>query len=302
MFSKILIMLASMLPYVSFLWDVQIVSDFPGQFGFEYPEAYTRVAKELSNIFSLSFMSLVPAECAWDAREDRYYRTLVFGTTAPLVVVAMGIIFYTTKRLSIRKSTKDNKEAEMKVEELYAVMMEAFLAFSYTIFVPCSQVVLAYFNCTPELNGLASFLKVDPTTQCWTKTYSYYFSYALAMVFVYPLGIPFLYLSFLRRHRDDIDPIVPSTGRRGRMLEDAKNTHDAIAIRMENKAIKPLSFLFDAYEPEYDDVIRYSLQPPPWLFLLFVTMHFCSFIPFLTPHFFLAKTRTGTGGLSALCA
>uniref|UniRef100_A0A7S2DY13 Tyrosine-protein kinase ephrin type A/B receptor-like domain-containing protein n=1 Tax=Octactis speculum TaxID=3111310 RepID=A0A7S2DY13_9STRA len=50
----------------------QIVSDFPGQFGFEYPEAYTRVAKELSNIFSLSFMSLVPAEVCMGYERHKY--------------------------------------------------------------------------------------------------------------------------------------------------------------------------------------------------------------------------------------
>ena len=36
--------------------------------------------------------------------------------------------------------------------------------------------------------------------------------YAVAFVFVYPIGIPLMYWVLLWRHRDEIDPIVPELG------------------------------------------------------------------------------------------
>lgn len=229
----------------------QVASEFPTQFGLQYPEIYMRMSYELASIFSLSFIvSFLPQECVWDARVDRYYPTLLFSTTAPLVVVGIGAIYYITKRFWIRKSMANVLEAQQTVEELYATMMNAFFAFSYLIFVPCSQATLAFFNCTVALDGIPSFLVNDATTQCDTPMHRAWRAYAGAMVFVYPVGIPVIYFTFLRTHLNDIDPIVPATGKRGRMKEDVMNTLAAIDLRNDNSRLKPVAFLFDAYEPQ----------------------------------------------------
>mmetsp|Transcript_45294 Transcript_45294/g.61827 ORF Transcript_45294/g.61827 Transcript_45294/m.61827 type:complete len:338 (+) Transcript_45294:3446-4459(+) len=71
------------------------------------------------------------------------------------------------------------------------------------------------------------------------------------MVLVFPIGIPLLYYVTLLKHRHVLDPVVPSTGKRGRMREDVENTVAAIAIRKNNETLGPLVFLFESYEPQY---------------------------------------------------
>merc|ERR1712070_865265 len=130
--------------------------------------------------------------------------------------------------------------------------MAAFLLFTHVVFVPCSQVTLEFFNCTPRLEGLPQFLVDDATTKCYTNEYNWFIVYALAMVFVYPLGTPLMYLSLLWRHRNDIDPILnETTQERGRMKEDKMKCLQAMEIRENNPTIQQLSFLWDGYEPEF---------------------------------------------------
>jgi len=109
---------------------------------------------------------------------------------------------------------------------------------------------LAFFVCEHLDNGEA-YLRVDYSTRCYTDQWMLHLIYAGAMVLVFPIGIPLMYYVFLWVRRDVIDPIVPSTGKRGRMTEDKENTLAAIALREQDATLVRLSFLFDSYEPEY---------------------------------------------------
>ena len=77
----------------------------------------------------------------------------------------------------------------------------------------------AFFNCEP-FDDDSAYLRIDYSTECYTTKWNFYLIYALAMLLVFPVGIPLYYYAFLWTHRHAIDPVVPSTGKRGRMTED----------------------------------------------------------------------------------
>mmetsp|Transcript_105534 Transcript_105534/g.305083 ORF Transcript_105534/g.305083 Transcript_105534/m.305083 type:complete len:634 (-) Transcript_105534:58-1959(-) len=77
---------------------------------------------------------------------------------------------------------------------------------------------------------------------------NFVFPYAIVMIFVYPLGIPFIYFVLLWRHRHEINPTLP----------DGTRPHDphspemdkVLDMRSANRNLLKCSFLFRSYEPQ----------------------------------------------------
>ena len=230
----------------------QIVSRFPEMFSFiDYPQLYTRVSESISEIFSLEFMmTTVPFECLHYSNHNHYYDMLFTKTAGPIGVVVLGALYYAARKCRLQMLQIDTTELEERKKKLHDRCMEAFFTFTYVVFVPASMATFPFFVCDNLDNGEA-YLRVDYSTQCYTDEWMLHLIYAVAMILVFPIGIPLLYFFFLWQQRQLLDPIVPSTGKRGRMTEDKQDTLTAIALREQDAALVPLSFLFEAYEPQY---------------------------------------------------
>ena len=92
---------------------------------------------------------------------------------------------------------------------LGALFLLATLAF-YTIFLvypSCSVQIFRYFICD-DLNGLgesgASFMRVDLSVDCVSAEYRAFGAYALAMLVVWPIGVPVFYCLVLYFSRHDL--------------------------------------------------------------------------------------------------
>ena len=78
---------------------------------------------------------------------------------------------------------------------------------SFCIFPPTSLTILKCFKCDAVFDGAREslFLAADYSIRCGGRAYAQNVAYAGAMVFVYPLGVPLLYLCMLVRHRAGLD-------------------------------------------------------------------------------------------------
>ena len=82
--------------------------------------------------------------------------------------------------------------------------------------------------------------------------YYWWMIYAVLFIFVYPIGVPMMYLFLLWRQRHLIDPVVPELGHKGRMDGVHSEQVDlAIAMRNKEMKIRPTAFLWNQYEPLY---------------------------------------------------
>jgi hypothetical protein len=81
----------------------------------------------------------------------------------------------------------------------------AFLALTFMALVATSTVLFNYFKCQSFLeaeNGEESYLFKDYSIDCDSSRYKIFEWYAIAMVLIFPVGIPLIYASLLFSHRE----------------------------------------------------------------------------------------------------
>ena len=104
----------------------------------------------------------------------------------------------------------------------------------------------------PRLRGgYWSFLKVDYKIDCDSDENATYMAYAMLMILVYPIGVPFMYFVLLYRKRAMLDPGQERFTRE--LGSDELGKEKAIRERerlvMGDPGLASLSFLYGAYEP-----------------------------------------------------
>ena len=93
-----------------------------------------------------------------------------------------------------------------------------FLMFLWCFYPYITNIILQAFNCETFDNGV-SLLRLDFAINCDSSTHQWYQSFALAMIFVYPVGTPCLFLSAMWPYRKELsDPVK-------RELPQAKGRH-----------------------------------------------------------------------------
>ena len=116
---------------------------------------------------------------------------------------------------------------------------------TFFVYAPMCNLIFSTFQCETLSSG-AKYLRVDETLSCDTKTYEFYFNYAMVMVVVFPVGIPMLYFVALYRSRHMINPPTPpamSDAEREKLIE--KNTG------LNEYLLSHLGFIYHHYSKEY---------------------------------------------------
>ena len=80
------------------------------------------------------------------------------------------------------------------------------LLLTYCVFPAVSQTIFQVFSCDSDFDDGQSFLRLDYSIKCQGPTYNFFFYYAIAMIFVYPIGVPLFYAVSLWRVRKVLDP------------------------------------------------------------------------------------------------
>eukprot|EP00617_Octactis_speculum_P026309 CAMPEP_0185755014 /NCGR_PEP_ID=MMETSP1174-20130828/13561_1 /TAXON_ID=35687 /ORGANISM="Dictyocha speculum, Strain CCMP1381" /LENGTH=758 /DNA_ID=CAMNT_0028433427 /DNA_START=174 /DNA_END=2447 /DNA_ORIENTATION=+ len=223
----------------------QVVSSFPSQFDVPFPDSFSAICAQLKALTSLDVYGLFPRDCFMDYRTNIYIQELLFQTLAPLALAGLLGSWYV-----IRRWCCGGGLSEETLRRYHDSTMFWFLLLTYMVLVPCSSVVLGVFNCYSVGSG-TSFMHADYSTECETPVHDLMRIYAGIFVFVYPIGIPAMYLAILYRKRHAIDPILPETHARARMTDNPEDVETAITIRSADHQLGPLRFLFESYEPEF---------------------------------------------------
>jgi hypothetical protein len=196
-------------------------------------------------VLNLNFFSDVSLSC--DYHYD-YLDFLLMVTIVPAILTILLLIGYYCHRIFLiwkwkrdfvvieTQSADISRSNHVKLLSLYGSYLKVFLVCSFLSLPGISIFIFRTFSCIdidPDNVG-GRYLQADYSINCNSSRYEWGRSYAIGMVFVYPVGVTGYYAWLLFSHKDLI------------MNRQNQNLSES-----EKQMIEPLSFLFSAYEPRY---------------------------------------------------
>eukprot|EP00617_Octactis_speculum_P011113 CAMPEP_0185792090 /NCGR_PEP_ID=MMETSP1174-20130828/158731_1 /TAXON_ID=35687 /ORGANISM="Dictyocha speculum, Strain CCMP1381" /LENGTH=788 /DNA_ID=CAMNT_0028487107 /DNA_START=446 /DNA_END=2812 /DNA_ORIENTATION=- len=231
----------------------QIMAEFPLQFvDVVYPDAVYNFYRHASVYISLNLYEQFRIACN-QGRENHYFSKLLVVTLTPLGLVLVGAIYYAVQHWKLG-GVFDSAALR---GYLSSSQLFYFYLLTYVVFVPCSSTILKTFHCDYEFDRSNGFMFADYTTQCGTAHYRALRVYAMLFLLVYPIGIPAMYFSVLYHRRNDIDPVLndgdteAGTAKKARWKDSMADVYKAVELRLHDRTLDNLQFLFESYEPEF---------------------------------------------------
>jgi hypothetical protein len=218
------------------LW--QIATILPFALDLQFPDVYASVVSTFSvlglgvNIFSIVSCSSTKSNAIY---------TFVFDTCLPLILVTLFWIIYAL-HVAVASSARPDP-TEKATRSLRSQYFSAFKIYTFLILPQRTAQIFSVFSCKdvdPDgvNEGDDSYMTTDYSVSCSSPTYQFGRAWAIAMVFVYPIGIPLFYSFILYRSRQDI-----------------QSHHDASLSREQleqlSQRTKPIQSLFLSYKPHF---------------------------------------------------
>ena len=173
----------------------QIISNFPFTLNLQFPEKASEVFNALSFV-NLSALTLGSPQCytTFD-----YVDRIMLTTIAPLIIVAVLVLVFF---LHVTVRRKDWRSVVGRY-------ISVFLFITYLVLPSVSTVIFGAFACDnidPDnvMPGIPTSLRNDYAISCSSPRYRTGLRWAIAMIFVYPVGILILYSTLLYLNRDKI--------------------------------------------------------------------------------------------------
>ncbi|GMI51691.1 hypothetical protein TeGR_g9851 [Tetraparma gracilis] len=167
------------------------------------------------------------------------------------------------RRLSLQQSHSSMSSGRMsesfKVREentrLRNRIFAAFLVVTFLMLPSVSVKIFSTFSCTHFEGDYGSYLKADFSLDCTTSKHRWYMVYAALMIFIYPLGVPFMYYRLLRGENGNVRERLrceqeelehmfgKEEGKKMALVEREQNVKD-------DESLEKLEFLYKMYEPK----------------------------------------------------
>jgi hypothetical protein len=149
---------------------------------------------------NFSALTLGSPQCY--ARYD-YVDQLIVQTLAPIVVVVFLLISFAVHMMAIR-----NKGAQLR-SQIITRYLTLFFFLTYLVLPSTTTTIFGAFTCRsidPDnvAPGTPQYLRNDLSISCSSDRYHFGVHWAIAMIFVYPLGITSMYAYVLYVNRGDI--------------------------------------------------------------------------------------------------
>ncbi|CAM9359264.1 unnamed protein product, partial [Laminaria digitata] len=189
-----------------------------------YPDEYADFISRL-NMLNLDFGFLVSYACLV---QTDFFDRLTLTTLAPLVVLGTLAAIYGTMKARFKSS-------QLAMRRIWNIYMSTALFIMFFVYSTASFTIFQTFACDRLDNGVA-YLRADYSLTCFTKQHNRYRLYAIAMVCIYPLGIPAVFAWIVARNQFDL--MQPNRG---------TTTH-----------LEPMKGLWAAYRPSryYYEVVE----------------------------------------------
>ncbi|GMH77019.1 hypothetical protein TL16_g07263 [Triparma laevis f. inornata] len=197
----------------------QVTSQFEDTLNVRFPENFENFMRKMKGFVTLDFIKVAKVGCLV---EVDFYKKLLVMTLGPIalsvaLLLATAILSRLVKTKEIRANVIENASA-------------IFLSITYIVFAGVSTTILDTYNCKTYGDELTEYMVSDQSLACDTPAHETYLTYASAMIFVYPVGIPLLYFGLLWMDR--------------KHLRVQK-------LREENPSLLKTSFLWDEYQDSY---------------------------------------------------
>jgi hypothetical protein len=175
-------------------WTLPLVS---------FPKAFEALIAWTS-FLEFNIIQILPIACL---RPFNFFDKLLAMTILPIV---FSLLIFSFGELAAMCATTK------KAKSIRSTSFGAFLLLTFVVFPSVSTTVLRFYNCVSYEEGFSDgstetieVLEADHDISCTSPSYKGIWStYALAMLFVYPVGIPLLYFVELFRYRKHINPDV----------------------------------------------------------------------------------------------
>lgn len=223
----------------------QILGGLPTITNVAYPQSFQAVMNVLS-FTNLNVFSLFSVGCV---TEYNFYDQLRIYTIGPFIFV-LGILMLVTLRVRIAKRMNPRNPSytykQKNNDRKRLIILTGFIFFS-----PASVKIFQTFVCDEFEDGSRT-LVADASVDCDTDTHIFYTTYAVCMLFVYPIGIPLYYFRNLYRVRRLINPPASTVVRDDEavLISDSVIRQGKIRVREGYDNIQKISFLYDSYIPE----------------------------------------------------
>ncbi|CAN0365910.1 unnamed protein product, partial [Scytosiphon promiscuus] len=161
--------------------------------GSVYPDEYEEFISGISLVnFDISYV--LSSSCFLSTN---FYDRLAIVTVAPIVIIsACAGSFLVAKR---RNPSSDTAGSMVKHKHVSAALFIVFLVYSSVSFT-----VLQAFVCD-SLDDGNSYLRADYSIVCNSEKHQTWLLYAGVMVFLYPVGIPAVFATWVVRHRRELE-------------------------------------------------------------------------------------------------
>ena len=120
-----------------------------------------------------------------------------------------------------------------------------FLFLSFLVLPSVSIKIFYNFACKDFDDNYGSYLKVDLSIDCNSAEHKLFSMYAILAIFVYPFGIPAMYMTLLYRKRDLVNPGADKKLSNEAALENREKNEEKHADLLS------IGFLYSSYEPSY---------------------------------------------------
>ena len=189
----------------------QIVIAASTIFAINMPSAFSSIANSLK-IFNFNFSSIFPIGCAADFN---FMFELLWTTLCPIFATFALFICFSCEYLYLRRwiQANPNRQKGEKSRQFEATKnkyLNIFFYLTYLILPSVTTTIFQLFVCqnidpnNEDDSQYDLYLKADMTISCQSDYYKSWLVYGIAMIFVYPIGIPAMYLVLLYRSRDEI--------------------------------------------------------------------------------------------------
>jgi hypothetical protein len=207
---------------------LQIISAMLFNLNIPFPPVFQRILF-LGLYVNLNFFPALGLGCYHDFT---YIDELVAVTVSPFIFSFLIFLGYVILAVRLHRNNGSKEE----FQRLYASTMNVFLLFTFLILPAVTSEIVRTFTCDnmdpkDEVDhDEEHFMVADYSISCSSKEYIFGLKYAIAMFFVYPVGLPLFYYVMLR-------------GVKHRIIHRGEDP-----TRVE---ILHLRFLYDDYKPEF---------------------------------------------------
>ena len=173
----------------------QIVTSFESVLEVRFPTFYEKFTRWVSSTANLDALQLVRADCII---ETNFYTSLLAQTLLPFAITLLIIIEFFVVKYTWARNNRDRRLWNRNFAT------SSFLTLTYLVFASVSKTIFDTFNCQHFGDDPTRYLARDQSIDCSSDEHKLYQKYAMAMILVYPFGIPAYYLCVLLMQRQRI--------------------------------------------------------------------------------------------------